>query len=200
VAYLRLSAIAATLLVFAVAAWSKAYGRAARQAFAASLRPLRLVPDRYVGALAVAAIAAEFTVAAVLAWALLGALGTVPGTDPAGRVGLTAAAALLVVLSAGIARALRRGTAATCACFGATARPLGRRHLVRNSLIGAIALAGLAAGAGDAHRGLAGSVGALIAGAAAALTLMHLDDLIELYASERGTARRIDTRRIDTRS
>ncbi|MCN9244381.1 hypothetical protein NGF19_26955 [Streptomyces sp. RY43-2] len=47
----------------------------------------------------------------------------------------------------GIVRTLRSGTKASCACFGASTAPIGRRHVVRNSVLLALAAFGLAAAA-----------------------------------------------------
>ena len=53
-------------------------------------------------------------------------------------VGLLLAAALLLAFGAAALAAVARGVKAPCRCFGASVRPLGRSHAVRN---GALVLA-----------------------------------------------------------
>ncbi|MET7724682.1 MauE/DoxX family redox-associated membrane protein [Streptomyces mirabilis] len=52
---------------------------------------------------------------------------------------------LLAAFTTGIVRALRSGTKASCACFGVSTAPIGRRHVVRNTVLLALAAFGLAA-------------------------------------------------------
>jgi hypothetical protein len=190
---LALGAAAVPWLVFATSAYAKIRSGSARRAFAASLRPMRLVPERFTRPLAIAVTAAEVAIAAALTCALAADMIGAPGAYALLLAGLAAAAGLLLVLCAGVAIAVARGTAATCACFGATARPLGPRHLVRNAILTAITGTGLVAtepGRPDPAVGLV----AVLAGAAIALTLIHLDDLIELFAPVRTGRQPIRTR------
>ncbi|MFE4623618.1 MauE/DoxX family redox-associated membrane protein [Streptomyces mirabilis] len=48
---------------------------------------------------------------------------------------------LLAAFTTGIVRTLRSGTKASCACFGASTAPIGRRHVVRNTVLLALAAA-----------------------------------------------------------
>ncbi|MGW0792790.1 MauE/DoxX family redox-associated membrane protein [Streptomyces sp. NPDC002911] len=117
--------------VFLSAAVGKVRSRQSFTVFAASLGQLRVLPGAVTRAAAVAVVAAEWLVCSLV---------LMPWTRLAG-VGLTLAAALLVVFAIAIACAVARGTRAVCRCFGSGSRdPLGVRHIVRNVL-----LAGLAA-------------------------------------------------------
>lgn len=172
-------------VVFGFSAWSKL---GSYTAFVASLRPMRLGPDRLVRPAAAAITATELAVAVGLGWAILAGFGVVPvGAVPVASLAL--AGLLLTVLTAGIALALHRGSEATCACFGATGRPLRRRHLVRNGLLIGVVLAGLMmqtlAGHGTAPVG--GAVVAVTGGAIVALILIRLDELVELFEPIRST-------------
>ncbi|MEW2289294.1 MauE/DoxX family redox-associated membrane protein [Streptomyces sp. NPDC047841] len=122
--------------VFLAAAVGKAASGRSFAAFTSALGDLGLVPLRAVRPVAVAVVAGEALVCLLLAapWARLPALG------------LTVAAVLLLAFAAAIACAVARGTRAVCRCFGgASAGPLGARHIVRNVLLAGLALA--AAGA-----------------------------------------------------
>jgi Methylamine utilisation protein MauE len=98
--------------------------------------------------------------------------------------------ALAVILAAGflavIIRVLRSGTTASCLCFGSTPREFGVRHVIRDVLLGAVALIGLAgtAGARQDGAGIAGPAWALCAaaGALGAVALVLLDEIVDLYA------------------
>ncbi|MQY08404.1 MauE/DoxX family redox-associated membrane protein [Actinomadura macrotermitis] len=161
--------------VFAVSAASKlpvpAFGRAgAFDDFAWSLRRLRLVPPQRAKAVAAVVVAAEAAAAVLLC--LPSAAGPV------------AAAALLSVLSAGIAVSLARGDRVPCRCFGASEAPLGAAHLIRNGLLLAAAVTATAGRlAGPVHLGHPAGVTVALAGAALGLVLVLLfDDLTSLFA------------------
>jgi hypothetical protein len=96
---------------------------------------------------------------------------------------LVLAGLLLAVLTTGVVLAVRRRTGARCACFGAAERPLGRRHVVRNSILLAFvatALVGVLLGR-TYPLPSAGTVIALMAGLVGALILIRLDDLVDLF-------------------
>ncbi|MGV9253488.1 MauE/DoxX family redox-associated membrane protein [Streptomyces sp. NPDC003697] len=117
--------------VFLAAAVGKVRSRHSFAAFTASVRELNVLPRAVTRAAAVAVVAAEWLVCALV---------LMPWTRLAGA-GLALAAALLVVFAIAIACVVSRGTRAVCRCFGSRSRdPLGVRHVVRNVL-----LAGLAA-------------------------------------------------------
>lgn len=169
--------------VFAASAAAKLNGRLAYRSFRDGLGETGLIPASLLPTAAGLLSLAE----AIVAGALLAASGltaaAVPGAAWPAESALVAAAALTVVLAAGVAVVVRRGTRAHCACFGArSARPIGRLHLARNlcllTVIGA-GLAGIPLSSSDA--GAAGAVLAVAAGAVAALLLIRWDDLAELF-------------------
>ena len=188
---LLLGAVVVLWVVFSVSAASKSGSARRQRAFAASLRPLKVLSERLLAPAALAVTVAEIAVVAGLSWVLLGFVAGVPGTQSVAAAALAAATVLLAVLTGGIVLALRRGSRASCACFGAAERPLSRRHLVRNGLLILIAAGGVAVVdhvPRDAAQLpavlLAGSVGAVVA-----LVLIRLDDLVELFAPVGTTGR-----------
>jgi hypothetical protein len=164
-------------LVFAVSAASKLRGRTAFDEFVGTTRVLAvaIVPGYEVSRdqarmIGVAVISGEIAVPVFL---------VVPGKA---GIGLGVAMILLTAFGMGIAAAMRRGLRTTCRCFGSSSTPLGRRHLVRNALLVAVAATGLAFGPDRVANGdpaglaLAG-VGALVLAA----LVVRLDDLIDLF-------------------
>ncbi|WP_413803761.1 MauE/DoxX family redox-associated membrane protein [Streptomyces iranensis] len=172
-------------VVFLIAFLSKSAGRGRFTAFVESLPAMGVVPLRLVGPAAVAVVAAEGAVCALL----------IVESNGATVAGLALAAGLLSAFTAAIARTIRRGTGATCRCFGASAAPLGRRHLLRNVVLTAVAAAaGLMA---QADRAPATATGALVAAAAGLVTgalVTVLDDLTELFRPSRARQIRGSTR------
>jgi hypothetical protein len=170
-------AAVALWVVFAVSAAGKVRSAERQRAFAASLRPLGFVPDRFLRPAALAVTAAEVAVVVGLTCVPFGA-----GPPAAGAFWL--AAGVLTVLTGGVALALGRGAAASCACFGTAERPLSRRHLVRNLALLAIAVGGLALAdqlpAGTTELPAAALAG--LGGAVVALLLIRLDDVVDLFA------------------
>ncbi|MEV6398955.1 MauE/DoxX family redox-associated membrane protein [Streptomyces sp. NPDC051907] len=160
--------------VFLVAVAGKLRGRAAFDEFAASIRAMRLLPRRLAAPAAAAVAATEAAVVVLLAW---------PAAVPAG---FALAAALLIVFTAGIALALRRGRREPCRCFGASAAPLGPVHVVRNLFLALAAAAGLvlslAEGAHWPPNAGAGAL-ALTAGVIGVLLVVRLDDLTALFTT-----------------
>lgn len=161
--YVALAARAALLLVFLISAVSKLRGRRSFRAFADSLRPI--VPPRLAHVTAAAVAAAE--TACVLLLAL-------PATA---RYGFLLAAALLAAFTLTAGWAVGTGRRLSCRCFGSQARALGPRHLLRNVLL--LMLAGCGLGAGPVP--VAGGLVAVAAGGTAAVILISLDDVIELW-------------------
>ncbi|MDG6107217.1 hypothetical protein Daura_31380 [Dactylosporangium aurantiacum] len=155
-------------MVLLASSASKLRSGQALRAFAATLAAMRLVPGAAARPVASGVAAAE----AVTAVALV--------APPSRSAGFALAAVLLAVLTAGVAVVLARGTAVPCRCFGASTAPLSRRHLVRNVVLVAAALAGLLLPAGGLP--LAGSVVALLAGAVAGLLVTELDQITALFA------------------
>jgi hypothetical protein len=170
-------------LVFATSAISKLRGRGAFDEFATTTRlllvaasPRRLVSDSGSRRVGGAVIAAEASVPLLL---------LVPGLS---RFGLGVAMFLLTLFGLGIVVAMRRRVRTTCRCFGASSTPLGKRHLIRNTILFVVAAAGLGAGPAG-HADLAAL--AVVAGSAvvAAVLVVRFDDVIELFAPSLPTGR-----------
>ncbi|MBE8526059.1 methylamine utilization protein MauE [Amycolatopsis sp. H6(2020)] len=169
--YLLIACRTLLLGVFLAALAGKVRRRAAYRDFVASLRALGVLPGRLVAVTAAAVTAAEAAIVVLLA---------VPGTVPAGFL-LTAV--LLTAFTTGIVVAVRRGTTAPCACFGASVTPLGRVHVVRNLVLLGTAGAGLAvAGAGGGGGEFAGAALAVAAAVVALVPVLRLDDLAALFS------------------
>lgn len=89
---------------------------------------------------------------------------------------------LAMAFAVAILAAIRRGDRAPCNCFGASARPVGRVHVVRNAVLIIVAALGLAADAAEAGPvGPAGGFAAVIAGGVLAALVVRADDLAELF-------------------
>ena len=71
-----------------------------------------------------------------------------------------------------------------CRCFGSSTTPLGRRHVVRNTLLTTAAAAGLVGVLAGAPDGLTsgGAVLAVVAGLRGCLVVMF-DDVVDLVAA-----------------
>jgi hypothetical protein len=155
-------------VVFAVSAVGKMRTAPVRLAFRRSLADMAVLPTRAVGTVAAAVPILEAAVVVLL---------VVP---PTAALGCLLALALLVTFTTGIAIVLRRGTQAGCLCFGTTERPYGPRHLVRNGLLAAVALAGAVASGHPID--LPGALIAVAAGVLAALVLVTFDEMLDLFA------------------
>ncbi|MFL6141315.1 MAG: MauE/DoxX family redox-associated membrane protein [Labedaea sp.] len=117
-------------LVFGVAAVSKLGSRRGLSAFAMSLTRLGPRPVRGWFAVAVGTAVTELTVAILVA------------LPPTYRVGLTLAAAVLLVFCVAIGYSIRRERRIECRCFGGSGAVLGRPHLIRNTILAVLASAG----------------------------------------------------------
>ncbi|MFC0030255.1 MauE/DoxX family redox-associated membrane protein [Micromonospora chaiyaphumensis] len=109
--------------VLLVAGLSKVRSRQALREFAGSVQGLGLGRGRFAVALGVTVAAVEVGVATLLVTPTLNA------------VGLVAAGLLLLAFTAVVLRALHRGSAASCRCFGSSGGPFRRDHLWRNLLL-----------------------------------------------------------------
>lgn len=160
--------------VFLMSGVGKAYSGGQFRGFAESLRAMRLLGDAAVVPVSAAVVAAE------LAVPLLIAAYAVPGLSLAG---LGLAAGLLASFTAAIIVVLRRGTPASCRCFGGSgAAPFGRRHVVRNLVLIAVAGGGAVATLRDPQVGWQSLVLGAAAGVSVALLVARLDDLVALFA------------------
>lgn len=116
--------------VLAISVIGKVRSRMSFHAFADAIAQLRVAPVRWSRPVAVASIAAEAAVLALVLW-------------PGGTViGLAAAVLLFGAFTVVLARAVRQGSTAGCHCFGPTDTPVAWRHVARSGF-----LAGTAAGA-----------------------------------------------------
>lgn len=159
---------AAFFVLFLIAAVSKTRTSDARRAFTAWVADLAVVPSRAVGAVATAAVAAEWSVALAL-------------LTPLAPVAFALAAALLAGFAGATAVVVRRGTRAACLCFGTSPAVLGRRHVVRDAALAAAAVAGAALG----PAALPPAAGIAVFGAggcAVALAVVLLDEFLELLS------------------
>lgn len=156
-------------VVLGISAAGKLRNGAVRAAFRRSVREMAVLPAGAVGPVAVAVPIGEALAAVML---------VVPATAVAGCV---LALALLAAFTAGIVVVLRRGTAASCLCFGMSERPYGARHLARNTFLGAVALAGAALSGGSVEP-LAALI-AIVAAMIAASVVVTLDELLDLFST-----------------
>ncbi|GLH98167.1 MauE/DoxX family redox-associated membrane protein [Phytohabitans aurantiacus] len=117
--------------VLAISIISKVRTRAGFEAFADAITGLRVSSARWSRPMAVAAIAAETVVLALVVW-------------PAGApVGLAAAVLLFGTFTVVLARAVRLGSTSGCHCFGPTSAPVAWRHVMRSGFLATASLAGL---------------------------------------------------------
>ena len=162
-------------IVFAVSVFTKLRSGSAFRAFSAWVATLPLLPKGGRSAIAIMVAVAEAVTVLLVA---------LPWTSVAG---LVVAAAVLAVFTAGTFMAARsQAGAVPCQCFGPSSVPLGMPHAARNALLCVAAAAG-AAGVGPVAAYLPGVALSLGIGAAAALPVIFLDDLIALFAGG-GTA------------
>ncbi|MFD7712101.1 MauE/DoxX family redox-associated membrane protein [Streptomyces sp. NPDC059786] len=162
--------------VFVVSFIGKFTARGALADLVGSLRELRLLPENRVRTAARLLTTAEGGIAALL---------IAPSSTLAG-LGLGAAALLLTVFAAGIGIAARRGAHAVCACFGPSQVPLGRRHVVRNALLAAVAVTGIAASASTSPVSPGPAVVAAVSGLLTGVLITRLDDLFDLLFPSAG--------------
>jgi hypothetical protein len=154
-------------VVFAISAAGKLRTAAMRAAFRRSVADMAVLPARAAGTIAATVPAAEAAAAVLL---------VVP---PTAALGSVLALGLLAAFTTGIVLVLHRGTRAQCLCFGTTERPYGPRHLVRNGLLAAAAaIGGILSGY---PTDLPVVLIAIAAGAVAALVVVTLDELLDLF-------------------
>lgn len=170
--YVALSCRCLIGMVFLISVLTKVAPGSFR-AFAESLRAMEILPAPLVRWSAIGVVCAELAVVVLLVW------------TPAVRVGALLAALLLVAFAAAITVSLARNTNASCRCFGAGGGRLGVRHVVRNVvLLGAcLVMATVFGSAVQADPAVA--VAAAGAGVAAALLVLGMDPVAELFGRSR---------------
>jgi hypothetical protein len=178
---LSFAALVVAAAIYGASAASKLRASASYRAYRQGLDETGLVPQRWLRS-AAAALAATEAVTAVLA-AFGAVLVIVHRALVVATVGLSTAALLAAVLTVGVAVVVRRGTRASCACFGAaTVSRIGGTHLIRNGTLLAVLAAGLVTMTTPAGRpAVAGVVLARAVGGTVSLVLIRLDDIVELF-------------------
>ncbi|CAG6392501.1 hypothetical protein NMG29_13930 [Streptomyces cocklensis] len=158
------------ITVFALALAGKVSSRDAWQEFVQSVRSMAVIDRGKAPAAAVATAAAE---AAVVV------LAVIP-LRLAGTAAFLLAAGLLGCLTVAVAKVVRRGAAVPCRCFGASQTPLGVAHVVRNLILVATALLGLAGSLAHGHLDVAFCAVVAVFGAGLGLLMARWDDLVSL--------------------
>jgi methylamine utilization protein MauE len=182
--HLVVAARSLVAVVFAVSAVSKLRGRSALDEFVASLRQFG-VPAGWRRPVGIGVALGEGAIPVLLVGAALA--GPSSGTAARALVGagFGLAAGMLAAFTLAIARAVRGGVRAPCRCFGASSTPMGRPHLVRNGLLLAVAVVGLAGAllGPVASPGLGVAAVAILPGLVAGALVMSFDDLVALFAA-----------------
>jgi hypothetical protein len=104
------------------------------------------------------------------------------GLRPTILLGFGLAVLLTAAFSYAVLRTIRSGNRTPCRCFGRSSSPLGPRHLVRNGLLLAVAVAGLGASVAGGSAEPAGALVAVLAGLFLGLIIATFDDLAQLVA------------------
>ena len=163
--YARAACAALIAVVFAASTVSKLRDF---RGFARSVPALAPVPRRLVVPVSAAVVIGE---------AVIVVLVLVPMST---RTGFVLASVLLLGFTAAIAAAMRRGQRAPCRCFGASDLPIGPVHLVRNAVLGCVAVLGTATP--DHLPPVAGSAVAIVAGVVGAVIVISADDIAVVFA------------------
>ncbi|MGV9773225.1 MauE/DoxX family redox-associated membrane protein [Streptosporangium sp. NPDC003464] len=162
---------AALIAVFGMALMGKLRGRVAFRKFARSLAALQWVGRSRAKFAAYMIVAAEMLISTLLVF------------DATAFYGFCAAVLLLSVFSLFITLSVRRGSRASCACFGASETRLGPQHVVRNLLLAAVATGGAVC----AFDGLVYTVPALLVGTAIGVVVGFVvtiaDDVAALFTT-----------------
>jgi hypothetical protein len=166
--------------VFAVSAVAKLRARAEAEAAIALLLRLPKSKRAVVTVVTALLIAAELMI-------VVGML--VPWASAAAQV---AAIGLLVVLTLGVATAVKRKISVPCACFGRPTSDLGKRHIYRNLILIAIAGTGLVIHVVQAGESLSnlhiGGVAMSVLGASViALLITYYDEIVDLFDASSGS-------------
>ena len=159
-------------LVLLASAVGKVRSGSAFGAFAASVREFGVLPAAWTRGRVAAGVV-------VAVEALVPLLLLTGATAPAG---LAVAALLLTGLAGAVALVVRRGARVACLCFGTSATPLARRHVVRNAALALAAAVGAVAASAPAQP--ADPVGGAVAAAAGLVVaglVVAMDDIVELF-------------------
>jgi len=170
------------VLVLTVSAGAKVRSRQAQWEFASVLRGWGWLPPRWTAAAAALLSGGEVVLASLLWWvavrSTVGVLSSVTALIAAGGATL-----LFLAFAAAVAVKLGRRRAVSCACFSTRATPLRLRHLVRNLalvLAGTVWILVL-----WRHPGVPTRPGGLLlaasTGCLAAVVLIRIDDVVELF-------------------
>lgn len=162
--------VASVLIVSTV---SKLRSPGAYRRFRDGVVDLGAVPVRLAGIAAVAAVAGELATLGVVA---------VPATAAAG---LLVAGVVFTVFTVVLARAVTRGAATGCHCFGATAETVAVRHVVRTGFLALLAFAGgvlgLTAPAPFTWTAAPATVAAVAVAALVVAIVVYLDEIVWLF-------------------
>jgi uncharacterized membrane protein YphA (DoxX/SURF4 family) len=157
-------------LVFVVSSYGKLHNKPAFEEFVSWVGSLWTLSARFRRPLAIAVAASEILAVLLIA---------IPRTS---AVGLVLAAALFFGFSIGIFVIIRSKRTIGCNCFGASAAQVGIQHLVRNLLLCAIAVAGIAS-IGPRATDPAGVVLVIGIAVVIATLLVSLDEIGMLFAN-----------------
>lgn len=169
--YLEIGTRALLAVVFVVALVGKVSSRVSYRAFVESLQQMDVVPVAALRTVAAATVAAEAVIVLLLSVPLRWT----------GTAGFAVAGAALVTFTAVVARTVRRDRRTSCRCFGASDTPLGRRHVVRNVALTALAGLGLVTSQSAGEMQLVAAAVAIFAGLVTGALVTVLDDLVALF-------------------
>ncbi|MEV4282241.1 MauE/DoxX family redox-associated membrane protein [Actinoplanes xinjiangensis] len=164
--------------VLAVSLVSKLRTRSGYTAFADALVAMGITTPRRAPQVAALSVTAELVVLATLVW-------------PGGALpGLAAATVLFAGFTAALVVAVRRGSGASCHCFGASDSPVAWRHVVRAAGLGALSAGGFGGtvvlpAASLTGLGAAQALIAVAVAGAGVAALVWLDDLAWLLRGSR---------------
>jgi hypothetical protein len=174
--YLSLACQVALVTVFAWSALSKVRSREALANAAKALVTMGLVRRQRARTLVFVLFAVEGACALLLMWRI-------------GPAPYLAALGVVLVLTAGLVLALRRGAATPCPCFaGTTARPAGPADVFRNGLLVIIAGMGAVTATSSLNDGqLGGYAVASAGGLITAFLVVTSTDVVDLFRAESGS-------------
>lgn len=166
--------------VFGLACLGKARSASRFRQFATTIERMTKLPERTAMLLASAIVVCEGTTAVLLA---------VPLAPPVATTGFVLATGLLAVFVAVVVRAVRGGVLTECRCFGRSGSLMSKAMIVRNLLLMAFAVPGLAMRPATPATDLLGLALALIAGAAVAVFFTrYYDEVVRAILRRRSAA------------